>query len=418
MEAMDRPLDPDFQKRRTRRRVALAGTTLSVGVFLFAGLPSLVRPSVSRNRIRTAKVETGPVEASITASGTVLPEREAVLSSPLDARVVRVLKQPGDRVRKGEAILELDLSQSVLNLEQLDRDLALKANQQAKTRQDLEAQLAEVGGKAEIKDLQLRSYRSQLASARELHDAGLVPLESLHQAELSESQAAIELRQLEEQKKSAERSTRTQLEGLNLEAATLHKQRREAERQLNLGTTKADRDGVVTWTVTEEGATVRKGDVIARLADLSSFRVEGTVSDIHARTLVPGLPVRVKVGSEDLAGEVAQVEPAIKNGVMAFRVALADRSNALLRSNLRVDVLVLTDRKPRALRVQRGPSTEGTGTREVFVIRGDAARRTPIEIGVTGFEVCEVVRGLSAGDEVIVSDMADYRHVMEVRVTQ
>jgi HlyD family secretion protein len=415
---MDRPLDPKLQKRQTRKRVALAGTALSVTAFLLVGLPGLLRPSVSRNRIRTARVETGPVEASITASGTVQPEREAVLSSPVDARVVRILKQPGDRVKKGEAILELDLSQSVLNLEQLSRDLALKLNQQAKTRQDLEAQLADVDGRAEIKSLQLQSYRSQLARTRHLFEAGLVSQESQRQAELAEAQAAIELRQLEEQKKSAERSTRTQLEGLDLEAATLGKQRREAERQLNLGTTKADRDGVVTWVVTEEGATVHRGDVIARLADLSSFRVEATVSDVHARTLVPGLAVRVRVGNEDLAGEVAQVEPAIKNGVMTFRAALLDRSNALLRSNLRVDVLVLTDRKAQALRVQRGPSTEGTGTREVFVVRGDTAVRTPVQIGITGFEACEIVRGLQAGDEVIVSEMADYQHVKEVRIRQ
>jgi HlyD family secretion protein len=387
-----------------------------VTAFLLVGLPGLLRPSVSRNRIRTARVETGPVEASITASGTVQPEREAVLSSPVEARVVRILKQPGDQVKKGEAILELDLSQSVLNLEQLSRDLALKLNQQAKTRQDLEAQLADVGGRAEIKSLQLQSYRSQLARTHRLSESGLVSRESLHQAELAEAQAAIELRQLEEQKKSAERSTRTQLEGLDLEAATLGKQRREAERQLNLGTTKADRDGVVTWVVTEEGATVHRGDVIARLADLSSFRVEATVSDVHARTLVPGLPVRVRVGNQDLAGEVAQVEPAIRNGVMTFRAALLDRSNALLRSNLRVDVLVLTDRKEQALRVQRGPSTEGTGTREVFLVRGDTAVRTPVQIGVTGFETCEVVRGLQAGDEVIVSEMTDYQHVREVRI--
>ena len=92
---MDRPLDPEFQKGQRRKRVALAGSALSVTAFLVAGLPGLLRPSVSRNRIRTARAEMGPVEASITASGIVQPEREAVLSSPVDARVVRILKQPG-----------------------------------------------------------------------------------------------------------------------------------------------------------------------------------------------------------------------------------------------------------------------------------------------------------------------------------
>jgi len=413
---MDRPLDAAFRRKQTRRRVALTGTALSIGAFLLTGLPSLVRPAVSRQRVRIARVELGPVEATITASGTVLPEREAVLSSPVEARVLRILKRPGDRVAKGEPILELDLAQSVLGLQQLDRDLALKLKQQAKTRQDLEAQLADLGGRADIKDLQLQSYRSQLARTRQLFDAGLVSEEGLHQVELAEAQATIELRQLEDQRKGAERSTRTQLDGLDLEAATLREQRREAEHQLNLGTTKADRDGVVTWTVAEEGATVHKGDVIARLADLSSFRVEATVSDVHAGTLVPGLPVRARVGAEDLSGQVALVEPAIKNGAVTFRVALADPASPLLRSNLRVDVLVITERKPLVLRVRRGPSTEGPGTREVFVLRGDTAVRTPVEVGVTGFEASEVVRGLKEGDEVIVSDMTDYQHVPAVKI--
>jgi len=413
---VDRPLDPEYRKKHTRKRAALAGTALSVTAFLLLGLPGWLRPSVSRSRIRVARVETGPVEASITASGTVVPEREAVLSSPLDARVLRILKQPGDRVRKGEAILELDLSQTVLDLERLRHDLALKLNQQAKTRQDLEAQLVEVGGHAEIKGLQLQANRAQLSRARRLFEAGLVSEDSLRQTELAEAQAAIEVRQLEEQKRTAERSTRTQLAGLDLEAATLRMQRREAERQFDLGTTKADRDGVVTWVVTHEGATLRRGDVIARLADLSSFRVDASASDVHARTVVPGLPVRVRVGEDEVGGEVAQVEPAIRDGVMTFRVALAERRSPLLRSNLRVDVVVLTGRRERALRVRRGPAVEGTGSREVFVVRGQAAVRTAVEIGLTGFEFCEVTRGLGEGDEVIVSDMTDYGHTIKLKI--
>ena len=64
-------------------------------------LPGWIRPSVSRSRIRTAIVTAGPIESVITASGTVAPEIERVLSSPLDARVLRVLKRPGTSVEAG-----------------------------------------------------------------------------------------------------------------------------------------------------------------------------------------------------------------------------------------------------------------------------------------------------------------------------
>ena len=88
-------------------------------VLLLAWLPDLLRPGVSRARIRTARVTTGPVDAMIMASGTIVPEIERVLSSPVDARVLRILKRPGARVERGDAVVELDTSESVLALDKL-----------------------------------------------------------------------------------------------------------------------------------------------------------------------------------------------------------------------------------------------------------------------------------------------------------
>ncbi len=52
-----------------------------------------------------------------------------------------------------------------------------------------------------------------------------------------------------------------------------------------LATPTADRHGVVTWTLTEEGAAVRKGDIVARVADLSAFRVDASVGQAQAARL-------------------------------------------------------------------------------------------------------------------------------------
>src|SRR5262249_11120807 len=276
-----------------------AGVTgLSLVTTAFVWGPSLLRPSVSRERVRIGKVETGPVEASITASGTVLPEVEEVLASPMEARVLKILRRPGDVLKKGDPIVELDLSESILAVEKLDRDLALKVNKQASTRLDLEARLNEIEAKREIKRLELESLRSQLARNRTLSAEGLISEETLKLSELAEAKAAVELRQLEADARTAEKSTRTQIAGLDLEMATLRGERGQARRQLELATTKADRDGVLTWALSEEGAAIHKGDVIARLADLRSFRGDATVSDVPAREGVPGIPAGGRGGGQ------------------------------------------------------------------------------------------------------------------------
>jgi len=414
---MDRALDPAFVSHRRRRRTmgAAAGVCLA-GVVLLWG-PGLVRPSVSRDRIRTARVDQGPIEAVITAAGTVVPEVEQVIASPVDARVLRILKRAGDAVAPGEPILELDLSASRVALAKLDQDLALKRNQQERTRLELQGKLADLQARWDVKKLQLESLRSQLRRHRDLHAQGLLSQETLQQSELAEAQAAVELRQLEAEKAGAHETTRAQLEGVALEAAQLVRERDEARRQLLLATTRADRSGVITWTVTEEGAAVRNGDVVARLADLGSFRVEATVSDVHAQRLAVGLPVGVRIAlGQALEGTVAAVRPTIANGSVSFAVALREKSSPLLRSNLRVDALVVVGRKPRVLRVKRGPFANGEGLQNVFVVRGATAVRTPVRLGLSSYDDFEVVSGLQEGDEAVISDMRAYEHVREVGI--
>jgi HlyD family secretion protein len=412
---VDRPLPPEVERQDRLRRVLKVAVPVVLVAVVLAALPGWMRPSVARSRIRTARATVGPIEAVITAGGTVTPEVERVLSSPLDARVLRILQRPGAQVKTGDPVVELDISESVLALDKVVKDLKIKENQQAQTRLALEKSLVDLDGRLEVKTLELQSAQTRLEADQQLFKEGLHSREALRRSELAVKQAQIELSQLRQERANAERATSVQLEGLALERGAIDKEAAQARRLLDLSTTKSDRDGVLTWVLSQEGALIRKGDVIARIADLTSFRVAGTVSDVHAGRLRTGMPAIVRVNDLDLQGTVTEVFPTVENGVLRFTVALADPSNAVLRPSLRTDVLVITDRKPRGLRVRRGPFADNDA-RQAFVVRGDRAVRVPIQVGVAGADDIEITSGVSEGDEVIISDMKDYLHLTEVRI--
>ena len=412
---VDRDLSPGIRRQDRLRKSLKVAIPILIGALVIVWLPGWIRPSVTRARIRTAIVTAGPVEAVIMASGTVVPEVERVLSSPLDARVLRLLERPGAHLKKGDPVVELDVSESVLALEKLVKDLKIKDNQQAQTRLTLEKSLLDLDGRLEVKTLEAQSAQAQLEGDQKLFKEGLFSREALRRSELSVKQAQIELAQLRDQRNNAERATGVQLEGLSLERGSLDKEAAQARRLLDLSTTKSDRDGVLTWVVSQEGALVRRGDVIARIADLTSFRVDATVSDIHAGRLRTGMTAVVRVNDLDLQGTVTDVFPTVENGVLRFTVALAEASHAALRPSLRTDVLVITDRKAHALRIKRGPFADNVA-RQAFVIRGDRAVRVPIEVGLSGVDDLELRSGASEGDELIISDMKDYMHLSEIRI--
>jgi HlyD family secretion protein len=413
---MDRELDVSFRRRLMGRRVAWAGGTVALLMAILLLLPGWLRPSIARERIRTGVVDRGPIEGIIEATGTVIPAFEGVISSPIEARVEKVLKRPGEVVRAGDEILKLDVSSARLALERLEDQLARKANEQEQTRIGLEKNLSELSGRIESQKLDLEAARYRAEQNRKLQADGLVSEQVLRGSEVEAKKAQIELAQLLEKAGNERRATQAQLRGLELDLGTLRKEHDEARRLLDLATTRSDRSGVLTWVVPREGATVPRGEVIARIADLDSFRVEATVSDVHSARLHPGQRVKVVVDGEPLPGRLASIDPTIENGAVRFKVDLDDARNPKLRNNLSVDVLVVTDSRRDTLRVPKGPFAQGGTTEEVFVIRGDHAVRRTARIGVPGYEHYEVLDGLEPGDEVVLSDMSDYEHLEQVKL--
>src|SRR5262249_512911 len=142
---------------------------------------------------------------------------------------------------------------------------------------------------------------------------GIVSEEALEQSVLDEARTGVELEQLQRSRKIAAQSTAAHIAGLSLERDTLRKERAEQQRQLDLATTQSDPAGVLTYVVSEEGAQVHKGDILARVADLTVFRVDATISEVHASRIRVGQAATVRIDDVRLDGVVSRVVPAIQN---------------------------------------------------------------------------------------------------------
>lgn len=127
--------------------------------------------------------------------------------------------------------------------------------------------------------------------------------------------------------------------------------------------------------------------------------------------------MRVLLNDQTLEGTTSQVIPGVENGVIRFIVTLKEPSHGLLRPNMRVDVFLVTDLRPRTLKVAQGNFATGAGgSGQAFVVRGERAIRLDLRLGVRGMDEVEIVSGLLEGDEVIVSDMRDYLHLKELAI--
>ncbi len=413
---MDRPIPARELLLQARRRylawILGAGALLALAMIL----PGWVTPSLPRAQIRTAVVERGAIDAALTASGLVLPEHEFVVTCPGPSRVLRTLHQPGDTVAAGEPILSLDQGEARLLVERLERQVALKDNERAQARVELENRLSELTGQAAIKKLELESLSFESQRSHKLAAAGVISADQARKSASDLERCRIELELLVAATRNAERGLAVRLRALDLEHEIRVRERRDAERALRQGSAASERGGVLTWVLTGEGVAVARGDELARVADLSSFKVEATISDVHAAQLRVGQPVTVRLGEESLPGTVAKVHPKVDNGIVRLEVALKQADHPRLRPNLRVDVHVISERREGTLTVRRGSVIAIDGGHALFHLRGNRAVRRSVSLGITNFERTEILEGLDEGDEIILSDMSDHAHRKEIRI--
>lgn len=415
-KTMDRALPDTARQAQKRKRI----WQISIGVALVAaaifGFRNLISPGIARSELRTAVVEAGPVVATLTASGQVVPEHEQAITSPIQARIEQVVRQAGEEVNPGDQVLLLDQSFTQLAYDKLKDEQEMNQHKRVQLRLQLQKKLNGLESQLAIKRMSVKSLQARLEDEQYLLKIGGGTQELVKQAELNLKIAQQELAQLERDIQSERQLLQADEQELGFTLAMQGRSIEELERKMQQAEVRASHHGVVTWVKDEIGSTVNTGDVIVRLADLSSFKVKASVSDVFADQLQTGGEATVRINNTDLKGTIAAVEPTVTNGTVTFYVALADNANKLLRPNLRVDVYVNTATKPNTLRVKNGPYFNSAGNDQVFVVRGDEVIQTPARIGVSNADFVELENGVRPGDVVVISDMKDYEHVKKLKL--
>lgn len=413
---MDREIAPDFVRHTRNRRWVIIGSLLVATAVVFYFFRQSLSSTLESARVRTGTVETGDVENTLTASGEIIPAYEQIFTSPIRASIKRILLTPGTRVKPGQPIVELDKSLTEIEFERYKDQLELKKNGIDQLRMKLNKDLYDAEINDRIKSLNINKLKADYEDARRLQKVGGGTVEDITRAENALKIAELEKNQLENDLKYNRESMGASLRETELGAQIEGKNLQELQHKLKMADIVADRPGVLTWVNENIGSSVNEGEMLAKVADLGSFRVEGSCSDVYADQVKAGLSAIVKINEQQLRGVITQVKPAVKDGVIGFTIQLDNAKNESLRQNMKVEVYVVTSKRAETLRVSNGPAFTGKRKQYVYVLENGKARRREVETGLSNFDFVEIKSGLKPGEKVILTNMNDYEHLEELTI--
>jgi len=174
-------------------------------------------------------------------------------------------------------------------------------------------------------------------------------------------------------------------------------------------------DGMVANLAQPQRTRVPAEAPLLRVVDLSAFEIEFQVAEIYARDIRPGLHAEVTVEGRSLPGTVTAISPEVRQNQVVGRLKFTAREPPGLRQNERAAVRIVLDERDNVLKFERG-SFMDDNTRALYVVRGSHAVRVPVVLGAASVAEIEVLRGLGAGDEVVISDMRDADRVPQIAI--
>lgn len=391
--------------------VALAGITYGLSRLKPAA------PSVDRNLVWVDTVQRGPMVRQVRGLGTLVPENIRWVAARTQARVEKIILRPGAMVTPDSIILELsnpDVTQAaetaVSSLQAAEAQLAnLKVQLQS---QLLQAESTAANAKAAFETARLRAEVNE-----ELFADGLVSKLELQLSKVTAEEAAT--RNGIEQKRFAfaQESIKPQLAVQEAEVARLEAQARLRQAEADALKVRASMEGVLSALPVEVGAQVQPGQNLARVADPSELKAEIRIAETQAKDITIGQSAKVDTRNGIVEGHVVRIDPAVQNGTVLVDVSLDGALPRGARPDLSVDGTIELERLNDVIFVGRPAFGQERSTVGIFKLNPDgSADRTQVQLGRSSVNTIEVIRGLTPGDQVILSDMSQWDSHDRVRL--
>ena len=414
---MDREIPKEVRNKERNKKIIRYGGIGVASVIVISVLTSFMRTGVKTKDLVFSTVDKGTIEVSVSASGKVVPAFEEIINSPINTRIVEIYKKGGDSVDIGTPILKLDLQSVETDYKKLLDEEQMRSYKLNQLRVNNQTKLNDLAMKIKVSAMQLNRKKVELRNEQYLDSLGSGTTDKVRQAELSYNVAQLEYEQLEQQYDNEKEVLAAEYKVQELDFSIFRKGLAEMKRTLDDAQIRSPRKAILTYINNQIGAQVSQGSQLAVISDLSHFKVEGEIADTYGDRVAAGGKAIVKIGSEKLEGTVSSVTPLSKNGVISFTVQLNEDNNRRLRSGLKTDVYVMNAVKEDVMRIANASYYVGRGEYELFVRNSDKEIvKRKVQLGDSNFEFVEVASGLQPGDQVVVSDMSNYKNKNKLKL--
>jgi HlyD family secretion protein len=414
---MDIPRD---QTKPRRKRIILAVSGVAALLLMTLGLRQLkpAAPGVDRATLWIDVAKRGEMLRQVRGTGTLVPEVIRWIPAATEGRVEKILVLPGTVVTADTVILEL--SNPDVSLASQDAALQLKSAEADYISQKVKIQGQKLDEEASLATLE--ADYNQAARERDMNEKlfadGLVSNLVLENSRGKVKELAKRYEIEKKRYDMAEDSVQAQLASQRTaveKVQALSSVRRDQAGALKV---RAGIAGVLQQVPVEVGQRVAPGATLAKVAQPDRLKAELKIAETQAKDILPGQPAEIDTRNGVVSGVVSRIDPAVLNGTVTVDVAIRGTLPKGARPDLSVDGTIQLEKLDNVLSIGRPAFGQEQSTVGMFVLEpgGKYAHRIAVKLGRGSVNAVEILDGLHAGDQAILSDMSRWDGFNRVRL--
>lgn len=366
--------------------------------------------SVDRDRLSIETVEKGTFQEFIVEVGEVVPSKTIYLDAVEGGNIVRVIKESGAEVKKGEPIIELENANLRLSVLSQENALNEQINRVRTTRLQLDQNyLSQKQELAQI-DNQLQILGPKFRRDSVLFSKELISKQE-YEKTVADYQYNLKRKQFTKESFDKDSAARVlQLQQLSSSEMTMIENLKGVQKILDNLIIKAPMDGQLSTKQLQEGQNINKGERIGQVDVVGSYKVRVPIDEIYLSRISVGLKARAQIGDEERILKISYIYPAIEEGNFKVDMEFEGEVPEGLVTGQSVRLKIALGNSSKELLVPVGGFFNNTGGNWIFVVEENKNRavKRNIQLGRKNTDYYEVIDGLKEGEIVITSSYDNF----------
>jgi HlyD family secretion protein len=406
-------------KKNIRMAILVVVGLAAVGGITY-GLAKLkpAAPTLDRSTAVIETVKRGEMVRDVRGNGTLVPEIIRWVPAPAQGRVEKVNLQAGVEVDASTVLVELSNPQ--MEQQALDADFQVKAAEADKENLGVRLESDEMTQKSAIATInaQYSQAKLRLDADEKLYAAQLIPELEIKISRVNVQDIANRLKVEQDRLAVSARSVRAQLNAASSRLSQLRELAKLRRQEVENLRVRAGTTGVLQQVLVQVGQQLDPGANIARVADPTSLKAVLRVAETQISGVRVGQPVLVDTRNGIIQGTVSRIDPAAREGTFEIDASLKAPLPPSARPDLSVDGTIELERLPDVLKVGRPAFGQAFQTVKMFVLTPDGteAQHRSVKLGANSVSTIQILEGLREGEQVIISDTAQYDSYDRIRI--